>query len=120
MSTTTNIADFGWRERQMLIDLLTAWNDFGLPNDFSSDEVVPMMNINSGNVFLTNADYQVCMMKGKDLASFYTSPYEGKEGFFDDLLEEYKDMHPEDQEWFEDIASMLGREDELKGKDDEE
>ena len=36
-----------------------------------------------------------------ELYSFYTSPYEGKEGSFDELLEEYKEMHPEDQAyWF--------------------
>lgn len=120
MNTTTNIADFGSRERKMLIELLTAWDNVGLPADFSCDEVVPMMNTSSGNVFLTNSEYQVAMMNGDELESFYTSPYEGKEGFFDDLLSEFADMHREDQEWFRDIANNLNRADELPGSDEEE
>lgn len=111
--TTTNIADFGYRERQMLIELLEAWQVNGLPEDFSDDNVHFMMNQNSGNVFLTNSEYEVAMMNGDKLESFYSSPYEGKEGFFDDLLAEYEEMHEEDKEWFRSIAENLNRADEL-------
>ena len=59
--TTT---DFGYTERKELINLFTAWNEQGLP-DFYNDEITPMMNRNSGSVFLTNADYQTAMMTGQ-------------------------------------------------------
>ena len=82
--TTTNLADFGSREREMLIDLLIAWREQGLPEDFYTDEVVPMMNRNSGSVFLTNSEYQVAMLNGKDLESWYYCPNCGHEGFKED------------------------------------
>lgn len=110
MTTTTNLAEFGFREIKMLRDILDAWVKDGLPRDFDQDEVQPMLNTNSGKVFLTNAEFQAAMMNGDKLESFYSSPYEGKEGFFDELLDKYKDMHREDQEWFQQIAESIGRE----------
>ena len=62
--TTTNLSDFGYRELAMLEDLLKAMREQGLPDDFYDEEVHPMMNQNSGNVFLTNSEYQVAMMNG--------------------------------------------------------
>lgn len=84
--TTTNIVDFGYRERDLLIELLKAWQDQGLPEDFYQDEVVPMMNRNSGNVFLTNSEFQVCMLNGDTLESFYSCPECGCEGFKEEML----------------------------------
>jgi hypothetical protein len=83
--TTTNLADFGARERSMLIDLLVAWREQGLPRDFDLGRVVPMMNTNSGNVFLTNEEFQVAMMNGDKLESFYSCPICGHEGFAEDM-----------------------------------
>jgi hypothetical protein len=120
MSTTTNLADFGYREIKMVRDLLNAWLDNGLPEDFEHNGVTVMMNKNSGNVFLTNDEFQVAMESGGELYSFYTSPYEGREGSFEDLLAEYEDMHEEDKEWFKDIAKNIGREDEVPTEDEEE
>lgn len=97
------------RERCMLIDIMRAWGDSGLPEDFSDSGVRPAFNRNSGYVFLVNEDHDVCMLRDGKLESFYTSPYEGREGFFDELLEEYADMHPEDQRWMRDIAEATGR-----------
>lgn len=82
--TTTNLADFGYRERAILIDLFNAWHKDGLPEDFCTDEVVPMMNFNSGNVFLTNSEYQVCMMNGDKLETWYNCGNCGHEGFAED------------------------------------
>jgi len=113
MSTTTNLADFAYREIKMARDLLDAWVNNGLPEDFEQNGVTVMMNMNSGNVFLTNDEFQVAMLNGDELESFYTSPYEGREGFFDDLLDEYEDMHKEDKEWFRDIAENRGDLDKL-------
>lgn len=82
--TTTDIADFGSRERRMLVDILKAWENQGLPNDFDQKGVVPMMNRNSGYVFLTNSEYQVAMMNGDKLEIWHNCFNCGHEGFAED------------------------------------
>ena len=124
-SYTEDLADFGYREQRAAQDLFEAWKSNGLPVDFYNSGVKIGFNMNSGYVFLTNSDYQVAMCTtnehGKlELYSFYTSPYDCKEGSFDELLEEYKEMHPEDQEWFQEIADNINRSDELPKLDEEE
>jgi hypothetical protein len=118
---TENMADIMAcpRERRMVLEILQAWESGGLPDDFNEEGVKIAFNSNSGNVFLTNEEYQVAMVEGLCLESFYSSPYEGKEGFFTDLLSEYPYMHREDQEWFRDIAEATGKEDLLPALDDE-
>ena len=106
--TTSDLSKFGARERSMLADLLRAWNNQGLPNDFEDTDVTPVLNMNSGYVFLTNDDYQVAMLNGGNLESFYSTPYDGHEGFWEDLQREYPNMGDEDQEYMRDIAD--GRE----------
>jgi hypothetical protein len=83
-TTTTDLSDFGSRERKMLVDLLIAWREQGLPDDFDATDVVPMMNKNSGNVFLTNGEFQCAMMNGSDLESWYYCGNCGHEGFKED------------------------------------
>ena len=94
--TTTDLNEFGSREREMAEELLRAWRKQGLPEDFYDDKVEIMMNKFSGNVFLTNSDFQVAMMNGAHLESFYTLSYNGHEGFLEDF-ENYKedDLHRE-------------------------
>ena len=111
---TENLEDFGYREQDEAKDIFEAWKKNGLPQDFENDGVKLAFNMNSGFVFLTNAEYQVAMCgDDQELYSFYTSPYEGKEGSFEDLLEEYEDMHREDKQWFKDIAKNINREKEI-------
>ena len=111
---TEKLEDFGYREQDEAKDLLEAWKLNGLPEDFDNDGVRIAFNTYSGYVFLTNNECQVCMCgDDKKLYSFYSSPYEGKEGSFEDLLDEYKDMNKEDKEWFLDIAKNTGREKEI-------
>ena len=83
--TTTDFSKFGHRERELARKLLNTWNSQGLPEDFYDDEVTIMMNNQSGYVFLTNSDYQVAMMNGDKLESFYTDFETGEEGFLDEL-----------------------------------
>ena len=109
MSYTENLADFGSRERKMLEEILRHWNNGGLPVHFYEGGVKFAMNHNSGCVFLTNEDYQVCMLNGDKLEMWYSCPYNGTEGFFEDLLHEYSDMHIEDQEYLNDIADNEGK-----------
>lgn len=82
--TTTDLSNFGARERAMAADLLTASKE-GFPVDFNDDGVTVMMNRNSGNVFLTNSDFQVCMMADGKLESFYSCPQCGLEGFWEEV-----------------------------------
>ncbi len=99
--TTTDFAKFGSRERVLAEELLRAWNNKGLPDDFNDDEVTIMMNQNSGNVFLTNSDFQVAMESDGELFSFYSCPICGHEGFIEDI-----EGHSEDAdciEWVNDI-----------------
>ena len=122
---TEDLADFGYREQEEAKNLFQAWRESGLPVDFWNNGVKIGFNMNSGYVFLTNSDYQVAMCTTNEqdqleLYSFYTSPYEGKEGSFDDLLEEYKEMHPEDQKWFQEISDNINRSDELPDLEEEE
>jgi len=84
---TDKFEDFGSRERLMVVELLNAWDEQGLPDSFYEDEVKPMLNRNSGYVFLTNSDYQVAMMNGDKLELFLFTPYDGEEGFLDELIE---------------------------------
>jgi hypothetical protein len=54
------------------------------------------------------------MMNGDNLEGFYHSPYEGHEGFFEELIELWdEDWHKEDSEWLYDLAKDLNEIDEL-------
>ena len=111
---TTDLSLFGFRERAELAILLNAWNIQGLPDGFYNDEVVPMFNRNSGNVFLTNSEYEVAMMNGNDLESFYVLPYSGIEGFYEDLKIDYKadgkNWHKDDRDYFKQIRKYHEKE----------
>lgn len=89
--TTTNLANFGFRELAMAAELLTAWSKNQLPEEFDLDNVQIMMNQSSGNVFLTNENYDVVMMHDDKLQMFYSDPETGEEGFFDELSDEAKE-----------------------------
>lgn len=104
--TTTDFSEFGWRERKMASELLNASINQGFPQDFEDDEVQIMMNKNSGNVFFTNSEYQVAMMNGEDLESFYSLPYGGVEGFADELLDEYKNGNIDNDEDIEYLKQL--------------
>jgi hypothetical protein len=101
-NTTTNLSDFGHREREIARELLEQWNNGNLPGDFSEDNVKIMFNRSSGDVFLTNDNYDVCMMNGDDLESFYSCPICGHEGFIDEMKHNEEDE--ECQEYLHDIG----------------
>lgn len=107
---TENLADFGYREYEELKKILEAWFDGnGLPDDFDDSGVRPAFNRNSGYVFLTNDEYQVAIEVDGQLESFYTTPYDGYEGTFDELLEEADaSWNYEDLEYLRDIAENRG------------
>lgn len=108
--TTTNLADFGYRELDMAADLLKAYanGNYECPY-FSNEGVQVMMNQNSGNVFLTDEDCNVLMMNGDKLEGFYVSPYSGYEGFFEELVNQYDEetWNEEDKIWLKQLALDL-------------
>mgnify|MGYP003152577993 FL=1 len=70
---TEDLSDFGYRELKELRDLLDQYIEKGLPDDFDESGLKPAFNMNSGNVFFTNEEFQVAMINpntGK-LESFY-------------------------------------------------
>ncbi len=89
--TTTDLANFGYRELKMLELLLTAMREQGLPVNFDKAGVVPMMNTQSGCVFLTNENFEVAMMNGEHLEKWHSCSYCGHEGFAEDF--EHEPMH---------------------------
>jgi len=102
---TNDLADLGYVERDELQKMLFAWNHRGLPENFDDDEVGFMFNRNSGYVFLTNSNYQVAMLNDyNELEEWFNSPYHGHEGFLEDLIDEYPNMHDDDKEWFDDMV----------------
>ena len=88
--TTTDLSKFGYREIKLTAELLNAWIAQGLPEDFENEGVTVMFNTHSGNVFLTNSEFQVAMMNGDKLESFYTDFETGEESFKDELSIEAK------------------------------
>ena len=103
-TVTTDLTKFGYRELKMARDLLTGLLE---KNDtrFLSDGVQIAFNTHSGNVFLTDEEYNVAMLTDDGvLEDWFTTPYEGHEGFLADLKDEYKTMHTEDQEFMVQIT----------------
>jgi len=72
--TTTNLSKFGWRERKMAAELLTASCEQGFPDDSEDAGVQIMFNTYSGDVFFVNEYNDVAAMNGDTLESFYTTP----------------------------------------------
>ena len=105
---TENLGEFGIRELDLAIDLLQAAKK-GYPSDFWTEGVKIGCNTSSGSVFLTNDDYDVCMDADGELYTFYTSPYDGLEGFLWDLIDYYldvpEDWNEEDIEWLRELCS---------------
>lgn len=102
MTITTDLSKFGFRELKMLELLLTAMREQGLPVNFNATEVVPTFNMDSGEVFLANEDYEVCMINRETnkLEKWHHCSNCGHEGFADDFEHEPTDKEcVEQMEW---------------------
>lgn len=62
-------------------------------------------NASSGYVFLSDEDYNVVMEYGRKLDLFITLSYGGQEGFFEDLMMDFEDLHIEDKQQLRDMAT---------------
>ena len=98
---TEDLRNFGNRELYEAGKLLTAYAT-ERPIGFDYEGVRVAFNMNSGFVFLTNNEYQ-CAMVDDDgaLFIFYSSPYSGIEGSWEDLEAEYDGFNDEDMTWFD-------------------
>ena len=108
MSYTEHLEDFGEVQLNAAADLLYAAAK-GYPSDFWADGVKLAFNSMSGFVFLTNDNYDVCMEADGELYTFYTTPYEGIEGFLWELVDDYladpESWNEEDVEWLRELCS---------------
>lgn len=82
---TQDLSKFGSRERKIAAELLEHWNNDGLPDNFSNENVAIELNTESGTVFLVNADYQVALLNGDNLELWHYCPECGHEGFSEDM-----------------------------------
>lgn len=79
--TTSDFSEFGINGIKEAHALLSAWLAQGLPDDFSAHRVTIIFNERSRYVFLANDVGDVAMMRDGELASFYSCPHCGAEGF---------------------------------------
>ena len=105
---TEDLSDFGYTELKELRDLLDQYIEKGLPDDFDESGLKPAFNMNSGNVFFVNDDFQVAMINPNtgNLESFYTLSYSGEEGFADDLKDLYDDGDITDEDDIEQLRDL--------------
>lgn len=83
---TDDWSEFGWREKNMAIELLVAWRDDKTERDldglYAGSGVRAAMNKNSGYVFLTNDEYEAFMLNGDSKLDIHLNcPECGNEGF---------------------------------------
>lgn len=108
---TSDLNKFGFREKDMMIDLFQLYRDNKISNlahdYFDFGTMKPAFNMNYGIVFLTDDDYNMLMENDGKLDLFLTTPHDGHEGFYDELILEIKDYHPEDQKYLNDIGKDL-------------
>lgn len=128
-----DLSGFGYRELGILAELLNSYSDRKLSRVAEirfGDLKTAGFNPNSGFVFLVDENYNCLMENGGELDLFISTPYEGKEGFLNELLIEYSpdDLHREDVEYIrellkdysEDIPTAWNEEEESEEDSEEE
>lgn len=98
---TQDLSDYGYRELDMVGDLLKAYKSNHDKTNFLGTGIKHEFNPNSGNVFLVDEDYNVGMMNGEDLEDFFSCPICGHEGFLEEMY--HGEETPECQEYLESI-----------------
>ena len=90
---TNDFSNFGKRELLLAEILIKSAREQGFPADFTLNRVEIIYNLNSGYVRFTNKDFQVAMMNGNKLESFYSCPECGREGFWEEVFEHSDDIN---------------------------
>lgn len=99
MTTTTDLSNFSNQGLKDAAALLNAYADNDVPTNFSAQDVQLMYNTNSGNVFLTNEDYQVVMLNNGQLEELFSCPVCGYEGFKETVIDNDEHSSCECAEW---------------------
>jgi hypothetical protein len=81
---TSDLSRFGFREKRLAAELLLAYTK-STP-DWLGDNVTIALNTHSGNVFLTDEDFNVGMMNGETLEQWHWCGECGNEGFAEDVF----------------------------------
>lgn len=85
---TSDWSKFGDKEIEEAKELLSNLKEID-----SYGKVEVFLNRHSGYVFLSDEDYKIWIMNGNKIEEWYTCPYYGHEGFFEDM-----DHDPQDKE----------------------
>jgi len=101
---TKDLTQFGYRELGMAGDLLKAIKTDKDKTEYLYNGVELQFNPNSGNVFLSDEDYNVAMMNGDDLEDFFSCPICGHEGFKEEMP--HNEDSEECQEYLKDIGAL--------------
>ena len=101
---TIKLEGFGHYQLLEVKDILTSICDDGYPNQFYEDGIEICLNPRSGYIYLQNSDYQCCMMNDGRLEMHYHTPYEGHEGFAEELKEMFE---CDGEDWNKDDVEFL-------------
>jgi hypothetical protein len=113
MNVTTNLSEFGRREIAMASELLNQLanrNTTELFDAYFTHEGTNLFfNKRSGYVFLNDENYNVGMINPNNgmLDLYITTAYTGTEGFINELMSEFDDLHPEDQKQILELKGEL-------------
>lgn len=99
---TSDLARFGYRELAMAATLLKEYAQH--PPEWLGENVRVWMNTHSGNVFLSDEDFNVGMMNGEKLEQFHSCPECGHEGFLEEM--EHNPKNDECQEYLKQIKEV--------------
>lgn len=103
--TLDNLETWSKEDLTTVIKMIELFRDGKYSKDFYPTEVTILKNPDLDVIYMTNEDYYVVVYKDGELVSYYTSPYAGIEGTFEELSEQYDEMCEEDKEWFDEIKS---------------
>lgn len=83
-----DLSQLGYREIEKAGELLKAYAE-RRPDDWNDNDVKLAYNGASGEVFLTNEDYQTLVLENGRAVMWYFLNYHGNEGTIDDLIIDY-------------------------------
>ena len=101
------------RELSMMLDLLNLYNGSDLnltPVAFSTFGELKRVGFspNSGYVWLEDEDYNRLMINKGKLDLYITTPYDGHEGFLEDLLNlDFETLNEEDQDFLLELKNNV-------------
>ena len=106
---TVDLSEFGYSELREAATLLQEMAEHGLPDEMYG-KISLCFNKNSGWVFLSDEDYNTCLINDETgkLEMHYSLVGTGEEGFLDELLEFADDWDLDDEYVREDVEQLIG------------